>query len=63
MGQRLLARRLRDAGFAVASIAPATGGVVAQAGLVTLADGSLATGMLAVAGTAVRKVIAPFRRR
>lgn len=36
----LLARRLRVAGFAVASIAPAAGGVVAQAGLVTLADGS-----------------------
>ena len=35
----LLARRLREAGFAVASITAATGGVVASAGLVTLADG------------------------
>jgi fructosamine-3-kinase len=40
MDDGLLARRLRAAGFAVASIAPAAGGVVAQAGLVTLADGS-----------------------
>jgi len=39
MDDGLLARRLRAAGFAVASITPATGGVVAQAGLVTLADG------------------------
>jgi len=35
----LLAHRLRETGFAVASITPATGGVVALAGLVTLADG------------------------
>jgi fructosamine-3-kinase len=35
----LLVQRLRDAGFAVASVTPATGGAVALAGLVTLLDG------------------------
>jgi fructosamine-3-kinase len=35
----LLVERLRDAGFAVASVTPATGGAVALAGLATLLDG------------------------
>jgi fructosamine-3-kinase len=39
MDVRLLAERLRDAGFAVASMTPASGGAVALAGLVTLEDG------------------------
>lgn len=36
----ILVERLREAGFAVDSAVPATGGVVALAGLATLADGS-----------------------
>ena len=39
MDLRLLVERLHEAGFSVASIAPAAGGVVALAGLVTLRDG------------------------
>jgi fructosamine-3-kinase len=35
----LLVRRLREAGFGVASVTPASGGAVALAGLATLADG------------------------
>jgi fructosamine-3-kinase len=36
---QLLVERLREAGFPVASVEPAVGGVVAHAGLVTLQDG------------------------
>jgi fructosamine-3-kinase len=39
MSVQLLAGRLRQAGFAVASVTPAVGGVVALAGLATLEDG------------------------
>ena len=37
---RILINRLREAGFAAASVRQAIGGVVAVAGLATLADGS-----------------------
>jgi fructosamine-3-kinase len=39
MDVQLLVQRLHEAGFAVASVAPAAGGVVALAGIVTLEDG------------------------
>lgn len=39
MDLRILVERLHAAGFPVASVTPVTGGVVALAGLVTLADG------------------------